>query len=659
MSAKGSAPNRRVAAIQAKKKRKQPKKAKTVEGGQGGQGQGQHKDRERPPRETKEQQDTNRSFEEVAESPPSKRAKLLARLGPRPVKADEGGEDHMEWDLANYQDEEEEEEILGSDDDEQEAPSDYQKGGYHPVKIGDLFHNRYHVIRKLGWGHFSTVWLCWDLTDKKFVALKVVKSASHYTETALDEIKLLKCVREADESDSLRERTVMLLDDFKISGVNGTHVCMVFEVLGHNLLKFIIRNNYQGMPLQNVKIMMKQVLEGLHYLHTKCQIIHTDIKPENVLVCVDDTHIKRIAAEATASQKLGLKLPGSAMSTAPKELRKVDLSAKMSKSKKKKLKKREKRNQALMEEAMQHVMEADNTVKKEENGTETVGLKETDVAEVVVNGDTDVKEVVSPTEEKGSEEEEEKSVVVQNGNHDALLSPDCDAEDSKSVKSETGMSVTSPEEETPPTVDMRTQSESSENRSDVIKDSLAAMMEQQGPKKPDPCSEVVPELTVKIADLGNACWVHHHFTEDIQTRQYRSLEVLLGAGYGPPADIWSTACMAFELATGDYLFEPHSGEDYSRDEDHLAHIIELAGPIPRHIAMSGKYSKEYFRKTGELRHITKLKPWPLFDVLTEKYEWDPTTAKEFSDWLMPMLAFDPLERASAMDCISHPFLQDV
>ena len=31
--------------------------------------------------------------------------------------------------------------------------------------------------------------------------------------------------------------------------------------------------------------------------------------------------------------------------------------------------------------------------------------------------------------------------------------------------------------------------------------------------------------------------------------------------------------MAFELATGDYLFEPHSGDDYSRDEDHLAHII--------------------------------------------------------------------------------------
>lgn len=36
---------------------------------------------------------------------------------------------------------------------------------------------------------------------------------------------------------------------------------------------------------------------------------------------------------------------------------------------------------------------------------------------------------------------------------------------------------------------------------------------------------------------------HKHFTEDIQTRQYRSIEVLIGAGYSTPADIWSTACM--------------------------------------------------------------------------------------------------------------------
>ena len=69
----------------------------------------------------------------------------------------------------------------------------------------------------------------------------VVKSASHYTETAVDEIKLLTCVRESDPADPFREKCVQLLDDFKIHGVNGTHVVMVFEVLGHHLLKWIIK----------------------------------------------------------------------------------------------------------------------------------------------------------------------------------------------------------------------------------------------------------------------------------------------------------------------------------------------------------------------------------------------------------------------------------
>jgi len=637
MSSKGNAPNRRVAAIQAKKKRKQPKKSK--------QGEGQkanNTDRERN-RETKQaatvEIDKNRSFEE--------------------------------------DEEEEEEEILGSDDDEQEAPSDYCKGGYHPVKIGDLFHNRYHVIRKLGWGHFSTVWLCWDLKDKKFVALKVVKSASHYTETALDEIKLLKCVRDADEQDPLRERTVMLLDDFKISGVNGTHVCMVFEVLGHNLLKFIIRNNYQGMPLQNVKIMMKQVLEGLHYLHSKCQIIHTDIKPENVLVCVDESHIRKIAAEATQSHKLGLKLPGSAMSTAPKELRKVDLNAKMSKSKKKKLKKREKRNLALMEEAMQHAMEtgkengeinAEDKDEKDEKEipvtTEASSPMEDQNASVKGDDQGDSK-IATESELKSSTEtdlksptspvSEEPSTPVMNGanHHNEEEDNDATNDTTNDVdgdnKSE-AMSVTSPEDE------LKTPLTPSNPIAGMLQDIQSPGVEV---KKLDPCVEVDTNLKVKIADLGNACWVHHHFTEDIQTRQYRSLEVLIGSGYGPQADIWSLACMAFELATGDYLFEPHSGEEYTRDEDHLAHIIELAGPIPRTIALSGKYSKEYFRKTGELRHITKLKPWPLYDVLTEKYEWDTQIAREFADWLLPMLAYDPIERATALDCINHPFMADV
>lgn len=56
---------------------------------------------------------------------------------------------------------------------------------------------------------------------------------------------------------------------------------------------------------------------------------------------------------------------------------------------------------------------------------------------------------------------------------------------------------------------------------------------------------------------------------------------------------------AFELATGDYLFEPHSGNGYTRDEDHLAHIIELLGTIPKHIMSQGKFAREFFTKSGK------------------------------------------------------------
>jgi serine/threonine-protein kinase SRPK3 len=71
----------------------------------------------------------------------------------------------------------------------------------------------------------------------------------------------------------------------------------------------------------------------------------------------------------------------------------------------------------------------------------------------------------------------------------------------------------------------------------------------------DPIGEII---TVKIADLGNACWVGHHFTNDIQTRQYRSPEVILGAKWGASTDVWSMAAMVCPCLPSPSLVVAHA-----------------------------------------------------------------------------------------------------
>lgn len=74
---------------------------------------------------------------------------------------------------------------------EDEGIQDYKIGGYHPVHVGEIVGNRYIILQKLGWGHFSTVWLSKDIKHNSFVALKFQKSADHYIEAAYDEVKIL------------------------------------------------------------------------------------------------------------------------------------------------------------------------------------------------------------------------------------------------------------------------------------------------------------------------------------------------------------------------------------------------------------------------------------------------------------------------------------
>eukprot|EP01126_Amoeba_proteus_P028495 TRINITY_DN2809_c0_g2_i1.p1 TRINITY_DN2809_c0_g2~~TRINITY_DN2809_c0_g2_i1.p1 ORF type:complete len:435 (+),score=86.42 TRINITY_DN2809_c0_g2_i1:210-1514(+) len=388
-------------------------------------------------------------------------------------------------------------EIPSLSSDEEEEEEEYKKGGYHPVEIADVFNNRYTVEAKLGWGHFSTVWRARDNQTSQEVAIKIVKSARHYIEAARDEITILKTVTKQDRGNL--SCVAHLIDYFDIVGPNGTHVAMVFEKLGCNLLTLIRMYKYRGLPVPLVKVITKQMIIGMEFLH-KCLIIHTDLKPENLLLLKTPKVIKSMTKDER-DRLYNLKRP----------------------------------------------------------------------------------------ENRPSDDDPRKGLPW--------------------------------------------------NKMELL--------ETFGDES----------YRVKIVDLGNACWTYQHFTDDVQTRQYRAPEVILGMKYDLAIDVWSMACIVFELLTGDLLFEPKAGRTFEKNDDHLAQISELVGPFPLSMTVSGKYSQHFFTPNGELKAIKNLKLWGIHDVLRDKYKFSTQDSREISEFLLPMLSIDPVKRATAKQCLADPWIQ--
>lgn len=161
-----------------------------------------------------------------------------------------------------------------------EAVEDYRIGGYHPVHLGDSFHQRYKIIGKWGFGQFSTVWLARDRwlvyhyssirsifwfhlsRLQEDVSLKILKSA------ASENSRELSILNELSHSPNLhpgKEHVIPLLDHFEHEGPNGVHLCLVFPLMISDGEVMTIRGKPRNAGF--VRAVSKQIILGLDFLH--------------------------------------------------------------------------------------------------------------------------------------------------------------------------------------------------------------------------------------------------------------------------------------------------------------------------------------------------------------------------------------------------------
>ena len=625
---------------------------------------------------------------------------------------------------------------------EDEGLEDYKIDGYHPVHVGEILLDRYIIMQKLGYGHFSTAWLALDNNNGNYVAIKVQKSDERYIQGAYDEIEILQSLAKKnfdkewirslkeyykDDKEKLSEletvehtQVVQLLNSFIHNGQNGKHFCMVFEVMGVTLLEIIKRYNYKGIPLPLVRIITKQILIGLDFLHRICHIIHTDLKPENVLVCLTQDELRNIQETGTyvldtgnnnqnseensrnisenkkdkekekeitnfeiKEKKIKEEEKESNIESSTTELtldennnmsifidKEVDLKGVGKKARKKRQRYKKKKKKMLekyglsnveIEDKMTEVINDINLEMEKEQFEENVKNFDLDdiierpriasVPKVNLNLYSHEKNKRQKSEENSEESEEIK--YDDDENNDIIPFDINLLEYSKSIQGYIKERNRILHDETYRRFAITRNEALSKAKTDDEKIEVYKKFNNEYNTRG---KEIDPSIEVKICDIGNACWFDYHFSTIIQTRQYRSPEVLIGVNYNETSDIWSLACIVFELVTGDFLFQPERGDTFTKNDDHVAKFIYTLGKMPKNFAKRGEYYNKFFTKEGKLRRIKNRKFIGLKDILVKKYHFKEFEAQALTDFLLPMLEYYPERRASARELLRHPWL---
>lgn len=177
---------------------------------------------------------------------------------------------------------------------DEEVCPEYNSATFYPAKPGEVLAKKFQLLVKIGWGSQSTVWLARDISrlrwqSEKAVALKIINSSNR------DDARHEKAIENhiTQQHSEHRGRVILrtCLEDFKITGPEGTHICLVYEPMREPL--WILQRRFvdRKIPLPISKAYIYFLLVGLDYIHSECKVVHTDLKLGNILMSFENDNV--------------------------------------------------------------------------------------------------------------------------------------------------------------------------------------------------------------------------------------------------------------------------------------------------------------------------------------------------------------------------------